>query len=109
MPLDLENKLVVGISSRALFDLEEENRIYETEGLQAYAAYQRAHENDVLKPGTAFPLIKALHNLNGDDHLMDALRYAMEDITYFRPTPPAPPPRRRYDGIRAEDMHGVWE
>ncbi len=45
----------------------------------------------------------------GDDHLMDALRYAMEDITYFRPTPPAPPPRRRYDGIRAEDMHGVWE
>ncbi len=73
MPLDLENKLVVGISSRALFDLEEENRIYETEGLQAYAAYQRAHENDVLKPGTAFPLIKALHNLNGDDHLMEII------------------------------------
>ena len=73
MSLNLDNKLVVGISSRALFDLEEENRIYETEGLQAYAAYQREHENDVLKPGTAFPLIKALHNLNGDDHLMEII------------------------------------
>ncbi len=73
MPLNLDNKLVVGISSRALFDLEEENRIFETEGLQAYATYQRDHENDVLKPGTAFPLIKALHNLNGDDHLMEII------------------------------------
>ena len=66
MAVTLDNKLVVGISSRALFDLEEENRIFETEGLDAYAAYQRAHENDILKPGTAFPLIKALHKLNAD-------------------------------------------
>lgn len=66
MAVTLDDKLVVGISSRALFDLEEENRIFETEGLEAYAAYQRAHENDILKPGTAFPLIKALHKLNAD-------------------------------------------
>lgn len=66
MAVILDDKLVVGISSRALFDLEEENRIFETEGLEAYAAYQRAHENDMLKPGTAFPLIKALHKLNAD-------------------------------------------
>ena len=64
MPYDLTNPLVIGISSRALFDLEEENRIYETQGLEAYSAYQREHENDILKPGTAFPLIKALHKLN---------------------------------------------
>ena len=36
MAMSLENKLVVGISSRALFDLEYENRIYEEQGLQAY-------------------------------------------------------------------------
>lgn len=66
MAYDLEHKLVVGISSRALFDLEEENRIFETEGLDAYIKYQREHENDLLKPGTAFPLIKALHQLNAD-------------------------------------------
>ena len=66
MAVTLDDKLVVGISSRALFDLEEENRIFEEEGLEAYAAYQRAHENDILQPGTAFPLIKALHKLNAD-------------------------------------------
>ncbi len=64
MALSLDDKLVVGISSRALFDLEEENRIYEEQGLKAYSDYQIEHENDILKPGTAFPLVKALHNLN---------------------------------------------
>ncbi len=64
MALNLEGKLVVGISSRALFDLEEENSIYQNEGLRAYSDYQIAHERDILKPGTAFPLIKALHKLN---------------------------------------------
>ena len=64
MPYSLDDKLVVGISSRALFDLEQENKIYETKGLDAYSAYQVEHENDILRPGTAFPLVKALHNLN---------------------------------------------
>ena len=74
MALDLNQKLVVGISSRALFDLEEENRIYEEEGLDAYEAYQIAHESDILKPGTAFPLIKALHRLNdGDERLTEII------------------------------------
>lgn len=66
MAVTLHDKLVVGISSRALFDLEAENEIYEKEGLDAYCAYQREHENDILKPGTAFPLIKALQQLNAD-------------------------------------------
>jgi len=74
MPISLDDKLVVGISSRALFDLEAENRIFEEQGLQAYCEYQREHENDILKPGTAFPLIKALHNLNcNDKHLTEII------------------------------------
>lgn len=64
MPLDLSNTLVIGISSRALFDLEKENEIYEKEGIEAYSAYQIAHEKDILQPGTGFALIRALHNLN---------------------------------------------
>ncbi len=44
----------------------------------------------------------------GDDHLMDALRYAMEDVTYFRPVPPAPRGRYRRPDIRAEDVSGGW-
>lgn len=70
MSLRLDDKLVIGISSRALFDLEEENSIYENEGLDAYSEYQVKHENDILKPGTAFPLIKALHKLNTDDQYL---------------------------------------
>lgn len=66
MALILDDKLVVGISSRALFDLEDEDKIYKESGLAAYSAYQIEHENDILKPGTAFPLIKALHNLNSE-------------------------------------------
>jgi 5'-nucleotidase len=59
-----ENCLVVGISSRALFDLEEENQIFNEEGVDAYTNYQIEHENDLLKPGTGFALIKALLKLN---------------------------------------------
>ena len=74
MAVCLDNKLVVGISSRALFDLEYENRIYEEQGLQAYLEYQRAHEQDILKPGTAFPLIRALHKLNtGGEPLVEII------------------------------------
>ena len=64
MPLDFNNYLVVGISSRALFDLEKENKIYDELGLADYAAYQIEHEKDILLPGTGFQLVKALLKLN---------------------------------------------
>lgn len=66
MSIKLEDKLVIGVSSRALFDLEAENEIFEKDGLEAYCQYQREHEKDILKPGTAFPLVKALQQLNAD-------------------------------------------
>ena len=66
MALKLDDKLVIGVSSRALFDLEAENAIFENEGLDAYCQYQREHEEDILQPGTAFPLVKALQKLNAD-------------------------------------------
>lgn len=64
MAFDLNEPLVIGISSRALFDLEAENRVFEEQGLRAYYAYQRAHEKDVIPPGPAFQLVKAFLNLN---------------------------------------------
>lgn len=75
MAVDFQDCLVIGISSRALFDLHEENAIYETEGLKAYANYQIEHENDVLKPGSGFPLVKALLNLNtiGKQRLVEVI------------------------------------
>ena len=74
MAFNLNDRLVVGISSRALFDLEEANEVFEEEGLPAYRKYQREHENDILRPGTAFPLVKALHSLNlGDKRLTEVI------------------------------------
>lgn len=57
-------KLVIGVSTRALFDLSVENEIYETKGVEAYCRYQAEHEKDILKPGSGFRLIKALLGLN---------------------------------------------
>lgn len=64
MAYSLENRLIIGISTRALFDLRTENRIFEEEGVEAYAKYQREHETEILKPGPGFSLIKALLSLN---------------------------------------------
>ena len=64
MPYDLKTPLVIGISSRALFDLEAENRIFETQGLKAYEEYQVLHEKDILPKGPAFPLVRAFLELN---------------------------------------------
>jgi 5'-nucleotidase len=63
MPYDLSGRLVIAISSRALFDLEEENFLYETEGLAAYTHHQIANEASILRPGTGFPLVKAFLKL----------------------------------------------
>ena len=51
----LADKLVLAISSRALFDLNESHRVYESEGIEAYRQYQIDHEDEVLDPGDAFP------------------------------------------------------
>jgi len=67
MTYDLSNYLVIGVSSRALFDLNKENEIYENEGLEAYCQYQLEHENDVLKPGTGFALINSMLRINQID------------------------------------------
>ena len=45
MAYDLSRPLVIGISSRALFNLEQENKIYEEQGIEAYEEYQVAINN----------------------------------------------------------------
>lgn len=69
MPVDFSGKLVVAISSRALFDLDEANRIFEQSGVEEYAHYQVGHEDEILRPGAAFPLVTKLLALNtGHEH-----------------------------------------
>jgi 5'-nucleotidase len=59
-----DNRLVVAISSRALFDLSESHGLFENKGLDAYRDFQMARENELLAPGIAFPLVQKLLRLN---------------------------------------------
>ncbi len=62
--MTLDKKLVIAISSRALFDLSASHRVYEEEGLSAYSAYQIEHEDQPLEPGEAFPLVEKMLQIN---------------------------------------------
>ncbi|MCU1724841.1 5'-nucleotidase [Pseudomonas sp. 5P_5.1_Bac1] len=64
MSKGLGDKLVVAISSRALFDLSESHRLYLAEGVEAYRQYQIEHEDEYLEPGDAFLLVEKLLGLN---------------------------------------------
>lgn len=64
MAAGLGDKLVVAISSRALFDLQASHEVYENDGVEAYRQYQIAHEDEVLPPGDAFALVQKLLGLN---------------------------------------------
>jgi len=64
MPNSSPHRLVVAISSRALFSLDESHHIYESEGIDAYKNYQRTHERTPLEPGPAFNLVKKFLLLN---------------------------------------------
>jgi 5'-nucleotidase len=64
MAYPLKDKLVVGISGRALFNLEEAHQVFEKEGLEAFNAHQRERENVPLELGTGFPLVKSLLSIN---------------------------------------------
>ncbi len=65
MAASFEGKLVIAISSRALFDLDESHRIFLDHGLDAYRDYQIRHESDPLTPGQAYPLVRKLLAING--------------------------------------------
>ena len=64
MPYSVEGKLVVAISSRALFDFEDENRIFDRDGEDAYIALQFARLDVPAREGVAFPLVKKLLAFN---------------------------------------------
>lgn len=64
MALTLDGKLVVAISSRALFDFEEENQVFEQNDDRAYMELQRQRLNVPAKPGVAFSLVQKLLAFN---------------------------------------------
>lgn len=71
MAFDLSNTLVVGISATALFDMSESDKIFSEaksndpdQAIDLFRDYMRKHEDEPLKQGTGYPLVKALLGLN---------------------------------------------
>lgn len=64
MPYPIEDKLVIAVSSRALFDLEEANAVHEAQGMDAYRAHQVVLLEEPLAPGVAFPFVRRLLRIN---------------------------------------------
>jgi 5'-nucleotidase len=67
MAISFDGKLVVAISSRALFDFEEENQVFEKKGDRVYMELQLARLEDCAKRGVAFPLVQKLLAFNTED------------------------------------------
>lgn len=64
MPYPIEQKLVIAVSSSALFDLTESNAVFEEKGPIAYKKFQEENLDRVLDKGVAFPFIKRFLNIN---------------------------------------------
>lgn len=83
MPYNLDDRLVIGLASSALFDLTESGAVFEEKGEEAYRTYQEEHLDQPLLPGTAFPFIKRLLSLNDiadpDDPLVEVIVLSKND------------------------------
>ncbi|MBL1265460.1 5'-nucleotidase [Candidatus Methylomicrobium oryzae] len=64
MPYPIDKKFVIAVSSSALFDLGESDRVFREQGPVAYKSYQEQNRNEVLGKGVAFPFIRRFLNIN---------------------------------------------
>lgn len=82
-PYRLGNRLVVGLASSALFDLEESDGVFREKGEEGYRVYQRANLDNTLSPGVAFSFIRRLLSLNDlnpeDDPLVEVIILSRND------------------------------
>ena len=79
MPTSLDGQLVVAISSRALFDFEEENQHFEANDDRAYMKLQLARLDSAAKPGVAFSLVNKLLAFNADSPRVEVVILSRND------------------------------
>ncbi len=82
MPYELKDRLVIGLASSALFNLDESDRVFKEMGEDTYREYQRKHQHDVLDVGVAYPFIKRLLRLNSlrpEDPLIEVVLLSRND------------------------------
>ena len=82
MPLTLQDKFVVAISSRALFDFEEENRLFEAADDRDYMSLQLDRLDEPAREGCALPLVRKLLSFNtAIDHRVEVVILSRNDPT----------------------------
>ena len=64
MPFPIEEKLVIGVASSALFDLSDSHQVYLDEGAEAYRSHQARQRDVILARGVAFPFIRRFLSIN---------------------------------------------
>lgn len=64
MPFPIEDKLVIGVASSALFDLSDSHQVYLDQGPEAYRRYQERRRDVILERGVAFPFIRRFLSIN---------------------------------------------
>ena len=79
MPTSLEGQLVVAISSRALFDFEEENQHFEATDDRAYMRLQLERLDRAAKPGVAFSLVNKLLAFNAETPQVEVVILSRND------------------------------
>lgn len=82
MAYDLSKRLVIGLSSSALFNLEESDQIFRTQGETEYRQYQLSKQDEPLKQGIAFHFIKnllAINQINPEDPPIEVILLSRND------------------------------
>ncbi|MFZ3143290.1 5'-nucleotidase [Psychrobacter glacincola] len=81
MAYDLTERLVIGLSSSALFDLDDSDKVFRVQGEQAYRDYQRENQDIPLVTGVAYPFIRRLLKLNeiSDEPLVEVILLSRND------------------------------
>ncbi len=79
MPASLAGRLVVAISSRALFDFEEENQVFEANDDRAYMQLQLERLDQPARPGVAFSLVNKLLAFNSQEPLVEVVILSRND------------------------------
>ncbi len=64
MPYPIERKLVIAVSSSALFDLSESHAVFVEQGPKAYKEFQEKNLDKILNKGVAFPFVRRFLNIN---------------------------------------------
>lgn len=79
MPATLDGRLVVAISSRALFDFEEENQVFEASDDRAYMQLQQQRLDHPAKPGVAFSLVNKLLGFSAPEPQVEVVVLSRND------------------------------